>query len=115
VWQTKVSYEAAQALQAATPGLVVNLGWDHPQVAKQRLAKELETAKKIADDAAAAATALEQQLKTANEAKEHAAARLKEIEDELKRLDATAGEPSEDAKEGEAPKESKPNGDDQAA
>jgi mono/diheme cytochrome c family protein len=94
VWQTKVSYETAQALQAGTPGLEVNLGWDHPQVAKQRLAKELETAKKIAEETAASATALEQQLKTANESKDQAATRVKEIEDELKRLEASASDSS---------------------
>jgi mono/diheme cytochrome c family protein len=112
VWQTKVSYEAAQALQAATPGLEVNLGWDHPEVAKQRLAKELESAKKIAEETAAAATALEQQLEAAKQSKDQAAARLKEIEDELKRLEAgpsePAGEGGADAPPADKPAEDKP-------
>jgi mono/diheme cytochrome c family protein len=112
VWQTKVSYEAAQALQAATPGLEVNLGWDHPAVAKQRLTKELETARKMAEEAAAAATALEQQLAAANQTKDQTATRLKEIEDELKRLEAgpsePAGEGADDAPPADKPAEDKP-------
>ena len=47
LWQTKVGYDPAMALQAATAGLEVNLGWDHPGVVKVRLTKDLETAKKI--------------------------------------------------------------------
>jgi mono/diheme cytochrome c family protein len=91
LWQTKTSYDAAMGLQTAIPGLDVNLGWDHPQVVKVRLAKELETAKKIAEETAAQAATLEQQFNAARETRDQAAKRLKEIEDELKQLDAPAG------------------------
>ena len=59
VWKTKISWDAAQAMQTAIPGLQVNLGWDHPQVMKLRLAKEMESAKEISDAAALKAKELE--------------------------------------------------------
>lgn len=89
VWKTKVSYDAAQALQAAIPGLEVNLGWDHPQVVRVRVTNELETAKEIAATAASRAAELEQQLNAARQAKEQAEARLKELEGQLAALDAS--------------------------
>jgi hypothetical protein len=94
VWQTAVSYQAAEALRAAIPELEVNLGWDHPQVVKIRVTKEIETAKEIAKTSAARADELEQQLKAAREASEQAGARVKELEDQLKALEA----PSDDEK-----------------
>jgi mono/diheme cytochrome c family protein len=90
VWQTKISWDAAQALQAAIPGLEVNLGWDHPQVVKVRATKELESAKEIAATAASRAAELEQQFNAAKQGKEQAEARVKELEEQIKALDAPA-------------------------
>jgi hypothetical protein len=39
------------ALQKETPGLEVDLGWNHPQVAAARLADELIRVRKTRDDA----------------------------------------------------------------
>lgn len=109
VWKTKVSYDAAQALQAAIPGLEVNLGWDHPMVVKIRVTKELETAKEIAKTSAARADELDQQLKAAREAKDQAAARVKELEDQLKALETPADAKAEGEKpaDGDAAKQDK--------
>jgi mono/diheme cytochrome c family protein len=116
VWQTQISYDAAQALQEAIPGLEVNLGWDHPQVMKIRVTKELETAKEIAATAASRAAELEQQVNAAKQAKEQAEARLKELEAQLAALDAPPAEekPEEPAEADESdnkddePEEDKP-------
>lgn len=90
LWQCKISYEAAKALEAATPGLEVNLGWDHPQVKKERLTKELTSTKEAATAAAAQLTSLEQQLEAAKQSKTQTDAKQKQIEDELKALEAPA-------------------------
>jgi mono/diheme cytochrome c family protein len=105
VWQTKVSWDAAQGLQHAVPGLAVNLGWDHPQVVKLRVTKELETAKNIAEASAARAAELEQQFTAAKDAKDQTAARVKELEGQLEAIDKPAEEsaaPAEDAGQGAA-------------
>jgi mono/diheme cytochrome c family protein len=117
VWQTKISYDAAQALQEAIPGLEVNLGWDHPQVMKIRVTKELETAKEIAATAASRAAELEQQLNAAKQAKDQAEARLKELEAQLAALDLPPAEekseePAEDdeaEEKDDQPAEDKPD------
>jgi mono/diheme cytochrome c family protein len=104
VWQTKVSWDAAQGLQKALPGLEVNLGWDHPQVMKLRVTKELETAKKISETASARAAELEQQFTAAAQAKEQTEARVKELEEQLAGLDKPPEEsaaPAEDARQDE--------------
>ncbi len=95
VWKTKISYDAAMALQTAIPGLEVNLGWDHPQVVKMRATKELETAKEIAATATSRASELEQQFKAATQAKEQAETRVKELEEQIKALDAPSAAPAE--------------------
>ncbi|MBL9165469.1 MAG: hypothetical protein JNL18_22275 [Planctomycetaceae bacterium] len=88
LWQTKVGYDPALALQAGTPGLEVNLGWDHPGVVKARLTKELETAKKTAEEATAKAAEAQKTLEAANAEKAAADAKLQEIDGQLKALDA---------------------------
>jgi mono/diheme cytochrome c family protein len=103
VWQTEVSWGAAQSLQKAVPGLEVNLGWDHPQVVKLRVTKELETAKKIAETASARAAELEQQFTAAKQAREQTEARVKELESQLEGLGKPTGETpasAEDAGQG---------------
>lgn len=92
LWQTKVNYDPAMALQGATSGLEVNLGWDHPGVAKVRLTKELDAAKKSADEAAAKAAEAQKQLEAANADKTAADAKLQEIETQLKALEPPTAE-----------------------
>ncbi len=94
VWKTQVSFDAAEALKAAIPGLDVNLGWDHPQVVRIRVTKELDVAKKMAEEAGAKATELETQFNAAKEAKTQADARVTELEGQLKALDAPPAEQS---------------------
>jgi hypothetical protein len=88
LWQTKVGYDPALALQAGTPGLEVNLGWDHPGVVKARLTKELETAKKTAEEATAKAAEAQKQLEAANAEKAAADAKLQELDGQIKALEA---------------------------
>ncbi len=88
LWQTKVGYDPALALQAGTPGLEVNLGWDHPGVVKARLTKELETAKKMAEEATAKAAEAQKQLEAANAEKAAADAKLQELDGQIKALEA---------------------------
>jgi mono/diheme cytochrome c family protein len=87
LWQTKVSFDAAMALENDTPGLEVDLGYNHPMVAKKRLTSALESAKEQAENAKAEATKLEQQLEAAKKNAESTAARVAEIEKELKSLE----------------------------
>jgi hypothetical protein len=49
LWQTKASYDAAMAMEKEIPGLMVNLGYDHPVVMKMRLTKDLESVKKYVE------------------------------------------------------------------
>ena len=98
LWQTKVGYDPAMGLQAATPGLEVNLGWDHPGVVKVRLTKELETAKKTVEETTAKAAEVQKQLEAANAEKAAADAKLAEIDKQLKALEppAAAAAPAAD-------------------
>jgi len=91
LWQTKVSYDAAMSLEKAIPGLSVNLGYDHPVVARNRLTKELEVAKQQVDAAKADVAKLELQLERSKNDVEANAARVTEIDKELKALDTPAG------------------------
>jgi hypothetical protein len=90
LWQTKVSYDAAMALEKEIAGLEVNLGYNHPVVAKMRLTKEIETAKKQAEEAKAETAKAEQQLEAAKKNAEAVNARVAEIEKELKALETEA-------------------------
>lgn len=97
LWQTAASYEAAKALEKHTPGLEVNLGWDHPGVVRERLTEELT---RVEAENAAAATALEEAKKAmeAAEATQKASAeRVGEIKKQLEELN----KPAEEAKPAE--------------
>jgi mono/diheme cytochrome c family protein len=106
LWQTKVGYDPAMAMQTATPGLEVNLGWDHPGVVKVRLTKELEGAKKSVEETTAKAAEAQKQLEAANAEKTAADAKLAEIDKQLKALEPAAA-PAEE-KPAEAKPEEKP-------
>jgi hypothetical protein len=101
LWQTPVSYEAAMALQDGTEGLEVNLGWNHPEVAKRRLNKELERVTARKEDA----TKREEQAKAE---KDSAATRETEIQKELEALNPKPEEPAEEKPAEEKPAEEKP-------
>jgi len=87
-WQSKVSYEAATSLEQEVPGLIVNLGFDHPEVARRRLAKELESAKERLAAAKEETAKVEQQLKVAQKEAEAAAARVGDLEKQLQAVDS---------------------------
>jgi hypothetical protein len=115
LWQTKVGYDPAMGLQTATPGLEVNLGWDHPGVVKARLTKELDAAKKAAEEATAKAAEAQKQVEAANAEKAAADAKLQELDGQLKALEAPpVAEANPPAAEPAPASESAP-ADDQAA
>lgn len=86
LWQTKVSYDRAMGLERDIPGLIVNLGFDHPEVVKHRLTGELETARKQAEAAASEATEAKTRLEQAEKNQESTAARVTELEKQLQEL-----------------------------
>jgi hypothetical protein len=90
LWQTKASYESAMAMEKATPGLIVNLGYNHPMVVRVRLTKELEGVKKQSEEAKAEEAKAQQQFEAAKKNAETVNARVAEIEKQLKELDAPA-------------------------
>ena len=90
LWQTKVSYDAAMGMEKEIPGLIVNLGYDHPVVVKMRLTKELEQVKKQAEEAKAEQAKAQQQLEAAKKNAEAVNARLAEIEKQLKEVEQPA-------------------------
>lgn len=83
LWQTKVSYDAAMSLEKDIPGLVVNLGYDHPVVARNRLTKELESAKKQLEVVKADQAKFEAELERSKKEVETNTARVAEIEKQL--------------------------------
>jgi hypothetical protein len=90
LWQTNVSYDTAMAMEKGIPGLMVNLGYNHPMVVRIRLTKELEVVKKQVEEAKAEAAKAQQQLEGAKKNAEAVNARLADIEKQLKELDADA-------------------------
>jgi hypothetical protein len=102
LWQTKASYDAAMAMEKATPGLIVNLGYNHPMVVRVRLTKEVEVVKKQVEEAKAEEAKAQQQFEAAKKNAETVNARLAEIEKQLKELDAPpADQAAADAKAAE--------------
>ncbi len=109
LWQAPVSYEAAKALEQAKAGLVVNLGWDHPGVVRERLTAELaqvEARKAEADKSAAEA---QKSLEAAQASQKAADERLAEIKKQLEALDKPAEEaaPAAEQQPEEKPAEDK--------
>lgn len=99
MWQTAASYDAAKALEEATPGLEVNLGWDHPGVVRERLSAEL---KRVEEQQATAAKAIEEAkktLETAEADQKSATERAADIKKQLEALDKPAEAPAEQAEE----------------
>ncbi len=90
LWQTKASYDTAMAMEKSIPGLIVNLGYNHPMVMRVRLTKELDVVKKQSEEAKAEEAKVQQQLEAAKKNAEAVNARLTEVEKQLKELDAPA-------------------------
>lgn len=95
LWQTKASYDVAMALEKDIPGLTVNLGYDHPVVAKMRLTQELDVVKKQAEEAKNAEEKARQQHEATKQQLEATNARLAELEKQLKELEGN--KPSSEA------------------
>jgi hypothetical protein len=92
VWQTEFSYQAAKQLEEKLPTLEVNLGWNHPEVVRERLTAELERVTAQAAAADKQATDAQQMLDQAKTQKEAAVARQAEIEKELQAIGNPAGD-----------------------
>ena len=110
LWKTKVSYDVATALEKKIPGLEVNIGFDHPVIARKRLTKELEKAKQHAEETTADEERIKLEQDAATKAKQEAAKRLEELQ---KELDALEGDDKE--KPAEPTDEAKQQGDQETA
>ncbi|MDZ4658543.1 MAG: c-type cytochrome domain-containing protein [Bythopirellula sp.] len=86
LWKTHVTYDGVVALEKGMPGLEWNLGWDHPEVARQRLVTQQTEFKELLNKAAADAERLKADLKVAEETHVAAEKRLKEVEESLSKL-----------------------------
>ena len=83
LWKTPVTYGAAMSLQSAIPGLIVDLGADHPEVVRARLTKLAEIARADAADAAGKVSQLQTQLAAAQQESDRLQAQVKQLESEL--------------------------------
>ena len=90
VWQTKVSYDAAKAMEAAQPGLMVDLGFDHPVVMRNRLTKQLDQAKSAVKDADDEFNKAKVAFERAKKVQEDSKKRADELQKELDQLDGKA-------------------------
>jgi hypothetical protein len=97
LWQTKVGYDPAMELEKEIPGLMVNLGYNHPVVMKMRLTKELEATKKQVEEAKADEAKAQQALDSAKKNSEAVNARVTDIEKQLKEAEGGTT-PAADAK-----------------
>ena len=95
VWQTAASYDAAKALEKATPGLAVNLGWDHPGVVRERLTKELTRVEEQQAEATKTVEEAKKMLETAEADQKSASDRAAEIKKQLEELDKPAAKKEE--------------------
>ena len=98
VWKTPVSYDKAQAMEKATPGLMVDLGFDHPVVARKRVTKQLEQAKAQATESEAALKKAKETLDQVTKDQEAAKKKLEEAQKQLDILDGKV-KPEEPKKE----------------
>lgn len=99
LWQTAVSYDAAKKLEGSKEGMLVNLGWDHPGVVKERLTNELKKTAERKAEAEKEAKALEKKLADAKKQLESNTAREKEIQAELEALNKPAKKKPEEKTE----------------
>ncbi|MCH2114095.1 MAG: hypothetical protein MK171_04195 [Pirellulales bacterium] len=103
VWKTKVSYDVARAMEEKRAGLMVNLGFDHPVVARKRLTKQLEQTQEQIKEAATELQAAKLGFERATKRSEDINKRLEEIQGQLDVLDGKKKPGGEEAaKEGDA-------------
>ncbi len=102
VWQTKVSYDAAQGMEKGTAGLAVDLGFDHPVIVRKRVTKQLEQAKTVATESDADLKKAQAILDKAKKDQETAKKRLGELQ---KKMDTLDGKVEPEAKPEEKDKE----------
>ena len=110
LWKTKATYDMAMALEDGTEGLTVNLGYNHPVVAKQRLTKEKEQLDKQLKEAKSEEEAAKQKLEAAQKYRESLDARAAEVDKALKELEPKpegAGGEDANSEEAEKPAEAK--------
>ena len=88
LWQAPVDYDAAMTLHETNPALVIDMGWNHPRVLRERLSKELAQARETAEKAKAEIETLQKQLDAAKASEESANAAAAAAEEQLKKLDA---------------------------
>ncbi len=88
LWKTQVTYDGVVTLEKARPGLEWNLGWDHPEVARQRLVTQQTEFTELLKQAEAEAHRLKSDLKVAEEVHVAAGKRLKDVEEKLSKLTA---------------------------
>ncbi|MCA9237994.1 MAG: hypothetical protein KDA44_21120 [Planctomycetales bacterium] len=88
LWQAPVDYDAAMTLHETNPALVIDMGWNHPRVLRERLSKELAQARETAEKAKAEIETLQKQLDAAKALEESANAAAAAAEEQLKKLDA---------------------------
>ncbi len=102
VWQTKVSYDVAQGMEKASAGLAVDLGFDHPVIARKRVTKQLAQAKEVVAESDA-------ELKKAQAAldrtKKNQAASKKRMDELQKKMDKLDGKVEPEAKPEAKPEE----------
>lgn len=102
VWQTKVSFDAAKGMEKAATGLTVDLGFDHPVVAKQRVTKQLEQAKTVSKELD---KELEKTKAVFEKTKKDQEAAKKRLEKLQKELDELNGKVAPEKKEDKNPKD----------
>ena len=107
VWQTKVSYDAAQEMEKGTAGLAVDLGFDHPVIVRKRVTKQLAQAKEVATESDAELKKAQAALDKTKKDQEAAKKRLGDLQ---KKMDVLDGKVKPEAKEADKakPAEEKP-------
>ncbi len=88
LWNTKVSYDAARSLEKEIPGLQVNLGFNHPEVVRRRLASSVERLQKQLEKSKTSETQLQKQLEAARKDRESAQTLLEQTKQELAQLNS---------------------------
>lgn len=86
LWKTQVTYDAVQAFEQLKPGLIWNLGWDHPVVARKRLEKQQSEFEELLKKSEAETARLKTELSVAEEAHVANQKRLDEVKNSLKKL-----------------------------
>ncbi|MEM8946508.1 MAG: c-type cytochrome domain-containing protein [Planctomycetota bacterium] len=90
LWQTGASYDLAEQMEKARPGLSVDLGFDHPVVMRKRLDKQFKQAEVAKKEAEQEFKNVKAKYDRAKKQRETADKRLNEIKQQLDKLDGKA-------------------------